>query len=158
MEDFRDIFQKLLDYSGEIGASYAGLLYQRRDSETITVENQSLKSYVSDTKSGVGIRVVCKGAMGFASTSNLSWNELKDTLEASVKGAKSMRGDGSEAFTLSEVNKVNVELPMKVDPLDVAPEEKVAMTLATNKAAYNNESTRARVGNKFDAFFTFWEL
>jgi len=143
MEDFRDIFQKLLDYSGEIGASYAGLLYQRRDSETITVENQSLKSYVSDTKSGVGIRVVCKGAMGFASTSNLSWNELKDTLEASVKGAKSMRGDGSKAFTLSEVNKVNVELPMKVDPLDVAPEEKVAMTLATNKVAYNNESIRS---------------
>ena len=143
MEDFRDVFEKLLDYSGEIGASYAGLLYQRRDSETITVENQSLKSYVSDTKSGVGIRVVYKGAMGFASTSNLTWNGLKDTLEASVKGSKSMKGDGSEAFTPSEVNKVNVELPMKIDPLNVAPEEKVAMILATNKAAYNNENIRS---------------
>ena len=143
MEDFRDKFEKILDYSGEIGASYAGLLYQRRDSETIMVENQSLKSYVSDTKSGAGIRVVYKGAMGFASTSDLSWSGLKDALEASVKGAKSMKGDGSEAFTPSEVNKVNVELPMKVDPLDVAPEEKVEMTLATNKAAYNNESIRS---------------
>ena len=143
MEDSRDIFEKLLNYSGELGASYAGLLYQRRDSETITVENQSLKSFVSDMKSGIGVRVVYRGAMGFASTSNLSWNGLKDTLEAAVKGAKSMKGDDTETFTPSEVNKVDVELPMKVDPLDVAPEEKVEITLATNKAAYNDENIRS---------------
>lgn len=143
MEYSRDLFEKVLDYSDKLGASYAGLLYQRRDSETITVENQSLKSYVSDTKSGAGIRVVINGAMGFASTSDLSWGGLKATLEASVKGAKSMDGDGGETLTPPEVNKVDVKLPMKVDPLNVAPEDKVEMTLSTNKAAYNNERIRS---------------
>ena len=142
MEDIKDQIEKLLGHADSLGTSYSSVLFQRRDSETILVENMALKSYSSDTKSGIGIRVVYGGALGFASTSDLSWNSLTETLEASIKGARSMGAEG-EPFKAAQPNTVDEQLPIKVDPLEVSPEEKVQHTLAVNKSAYIDENIRS---------------
>jgi TldD protein len=153
MNDFEDQMEKLLEKAEALGASYAGVLYQRRDSETIEVDNKALKSYNSRSFSGLGVRVVHGGALGYASTSDMSREGLEGCLEQSVKAARAMESVEGETLRPIEVKTEDIELPVKVSPFDVPPEEKVSLALDANEAAWNSErirSTRTRLGLKVD--------
>ena len=63
---------KIIRKAVDLGVSYIDVRYQRYDYELITVENRTLKSYSSRRLSGAGIRVALNGAIGYASTSNLT--------------------------------------------------------------------------------------
>jgi len=65
--------EKIIRKAVDLGVSYIDVRYQRYDYELITVENRALKSYSSRRLSGVGIRVALNGAIGYASTSNLTY-------------------------------------------------------------------------------------
>jgi len=136
--------KKILDNAVRLGASYADARYQRFDYELITVENKTLKSYSSRRLSGVGIRVALKGAVGYASTSDLNPKNLDKVLENAVKAAKSVKSK-KKAFTETKVNKADVKVSAKTDPMTVSPEEKVSVALDANKAAWINEKIKNAV-------------
>ncbi len=153
MEHLLDDIEKILERAGSLGASYAGVVYQRRESELIEVDNKALKSYSSRSLSGVGVRVVHEGSLGYSSTSDMSGQGLERALEQAIKGARSMKPEEGEPLSHLEVKKVEVGLSMKVDPFDVSPEDKVSLALDANKAAWNDEritSTRTRLGLTVD--------
>jgi len=143
MDEIIDSLEKLLDRAGSLGASYAGVNYQRRDAELIEVDNKALKSYSSRSLSGVGVRVVHGGSLGYASTSDMSWEGLVGTLEEAVKVARSMTTGEDEPLRHLEVNTADVGLPMKTDPLGVSPEEKVSLAMDANEAAWNSDSIKS---------------
>jgi len=136
--------EKILDGAVALGASYADARYQCYDYELITVENKTLKSYSSRRLSGVGIRIAIKGAVGYASTSDLSWNSLEKTLDTAIKAAKSIKSE-KQSFRQAEINTADVKLPIKVDPMDVSPEEKVSITLDANKAAWISDEIKSAI-------------
>lgn len=133
---------KILDKAIRLGASYSGARYQRFDDEQITVENKELKSYSARRLSGIGIGTIVNGAVGYASTSDLSQNSLEKTLQNSIKAAKSIKG---QKHTSSEarINKNTVKSPAKIDPSDIPPEDKVSLTLEANKAAWIGEHVKS---------------
>jgi TldD protein len=138
----------LLNKAVELGASYADVRSQCYDYELITVENKALKSYSSRRLSGVGIRVAMKGAVGYASTSDLSRSSLEGTVDNAVKAVKSIRGE-RKPFGETKINKADVKLSIKTDPIDVSPEEKVSIALDANRAAWISgeiKSAITRVG------------
>ena len=153
MNAYEDQMEKLIDKAEALGASYAGVLYQRRDSESIEVDNKALKSYNSRSFSGLGVRVVYRGALGYSSTSDMSWRGMETCLEQSVKAAGSMASTGGGTLRPIAVNAVDVGLPVKVSPFDVPPEEKVSLALDANEAAWNSDkirSARTRLGSIVD--------
>ena len=153
MNFFEDEMEKLLEKAEGLDASYAGVLYQRRDSEGVEVNNKALKSYNSRSFSGLGVRVVHGGAPGYASTSDMSREGMKTCLEQSVKAARSMASAEDEALRPIEVNAADVGVSMKVNPFDVPPEEKVSLVLDADEAAWNSDSirsTRTRLGFTVD--------
>lgn len=127
----------------EMGCSFTDVRFQRRESELIQVDNKNLYSYSSDTFSGVGVRVVYGGRVGYASTSMLSEKNLMSTLEYAVKGARTQSPINYEPF--GSVRSVNAEtgLKMKINPADVAPEEKISLALDANKAAYVDDAIKS---------------
>jgi TldD protein len=148
-----DESEKLIEKAGDLGASYAGFLYQRRDSELIEVDNMALKSYSSRSLSGVGVRLACGGALGYASTSDMSREGLENCLEQAVKAARSMAPVKGEPLRPIEVDTVDIGITAKKNPFEVPPEEKVSLALDANKAALNNDSikrTRTRLGLVID--------
>lgn len=136
--------ERILERAVGLGASYADVRYQRYDYETITVENKTLKSYSSRRLSGVGIRVALKGVVGYASTSDLSRNGIEKTLRNALKAAKSISGE-KRPFSKGEVNKAEVKLSTRTDPIDVPPEEKVSVALDANKAAWISDEVKNAV-------------
>ena len=133
--------QRILDKAIALHASYADARYQCFDDELITVENKELKSYSSRRLSGIGIRVVIEGAVGYASTSDLSQNSLERTLRNAIRTAKSIKGQ-KHVFAETKINKTNVKSPAKIDPANVPPEDKVSIVLDANKAGWINKDVK----------------
>jgi len=145
--------EKILDNAAKLGVSYADVRYQCYDYEMITVENKTLKSYISRRLSGIGIRVAVKGAVGYASTSDLSHDSLNKTLNQAIKAAKSIKGK-KQPFSEAKINKANVKSSMKIDPINVSPEEKVSIALDANKAAWISDEIKnatTRIGLSKDS-------
>jgi TldD protein len=136
--------EKILDKAVDLGVSYADVRYQCYDYEVITVENKTLKSYSSRRLSGLGIRVAIKGAVGYASTSDLSRNSLEKTLENATKAAKSIKSE-KQPFGETEINTADVKLPIKINPVDVSPEEKVSIALDANKSAWISDRIKSAI-------------
>jgi len=150
---------RVLALASKRGASYADVRFQVLDNEVITVDNKVLESYASRRMSGVGIRVSMKGAVGYASTSDLSPANIRKTLNSAIRAAGATKaGKGEkEAFGKVKVNKANVKSPSRVDPFGVAPEEKVSVALDANKAAWigekiKNANTRLGLSKDFRRF------
>jgi len=147
--------EKIIRKAVDLGVSYIDVRYQRYDYELITVENRALKSYSSRRLSGAGIRVALNGAIGYASTSNLTYAALEKTLENAIKAAKSIKKEGKQQIE-AEVSQVEMKSTYKIDPFEIAPEEKVSAALDANKAAWINEkikSAMTRLGMSKDYRF-----
>ena len=67
-----DELENLLNKALKRGASYSDVRFQSYESELVSVENKALDSYSSRKLSGFGLRVFVDGAVGFASSSDLS--------------------------------------------------------------------------------------
>ena len=147
--------EKIIRKAVDLGVSYIDVRYQRYDYELITVENRALKSYSSRRLSGAGIRVALNGAIGYASTSNLTYAALEKTLENAIKAAKSIKKEEKQQIE-AEVSQIEMKSPYKIDPFEIAPEEKVSAALDANKAAWINEkikSAMTRLGMSKDYRF-----
>ena len=136
--------EKILDRAVRLGASYADARYQSYDHELTTVENKALKSYSSSRLSGLGIRVAVRGSIGFASTSDFSRKGVEKAVDNSIKAAKSIKGENRNLGE-AKVNKAEIKLSIKTDPVDIPPEEKVSVTLDANKAAWIGDEIRSGV-------------
>lgn len=140
--------EKVLGMAVKRGASYADVHFQSYDNEMIAVENRVLESYSSRKLCGVGIRTSVKGAMGYASTSDLSQASLERTLGNAIKAAKAIKGK-KETFPEIKINRAKVKSPGKINPVDISPEEKVSIALDANKAAWISDkikSAQTRLG------------
>ena len=135
VENNESELQRILSEATALGASYADARYQCFDDEQIAVENKELKNYSARRLSGIGIRIVVNGAVGYASTSDLSQNRLAATLRNAVKAARSAKGQ-KHAFAATEIKNAKVKSPRKIDPDNVPPEEKVSLVLDANKTAW----------------------
>jgi len=133
--DTEDELRRILNASASLGASYAEVRYQVEESENIEVENKALKNFLSSKMSGFGIRVVVDGAVGYASSSNMNRESFEKTLNNAIKAARSI-GKREQPFVSAEINEANVESDVKIDPLKVSAEEKVAVVLDANKAGW----------------------
>lgn len=158
--DAESELERLLTRTVGLGASFADARYQSQDNEVITVENKSLKSYSSRKLCGVGIRVVVKGSVGFASTSDLKQSNLEETLQKALKAARSTRRE-EQKFTQTHGHVAERKSQVKNDPVNVAPEEKVSVTLDANKAAWisnavKNTTTMLGLNKDFRLYMSTW--
>ncbi|MFP3951595.1 MAG: TldD/PmbA family protein [Candidatus Bathyarchaeia archaeon] len=142
MEDIIGLLETMLDKIESSTASYGDVRFQRLESEFIQVDNKKLKDYSSGTLSGIGVRVINNGAIGFASTSDLSLSGLERVLKNSLDATKGRREEDVFPLGDRENSRVDVGLPMKVDPWDIPPEEKVELTLDANKAAWIDDKVK----------------
>ncbi|MCE7745271.1 MAG: TldD/PmbA family protein [Candidatus Heimdallarchaeota archaeon] len=83
----------------------------------------------------MGLRVVQKGAVGYASTSDLSKNNIDRTIQEALKLAKSFKSNKGN-FADTKTLKLDKKISMKINHADISPEEKVKLLIETNKAAF----------------------
>jgi TldD protein len=133
-----------LQAAKDAGASYADVRFGRYRRQSVNTRERQVTG-VSDSESfGAGIRTLVDGAWGFASTADVSKESLHRTAAESVQTARAAKRVQKRPVVLAPVTpaKGAWKTPIKVDPIDVPIEDKVALLLAVNEAALKVKGVR----------------
>jgi TldD protein len=138
--------ESLLSKALKRGASYADVRFQSYESELISVENKTLDNYSSRKFSGFGVRVFVNGAVGFASSSDLSSRSVEKTLDSATRAARAVK-NRQGTLAQAHVNKAIAISSARIDPFDIPPEEKVSIALDANRAAWTDDKIKNAMTN-----------
>ena len=133
-----------LDAARSAGAEYADVRINQNRNQSVQTRERRVQSINDSTTFGFGVRVLVDGAWGFAASRDLTRDEVARVARQAVVQAKANRTTMTQRVELAPA-KANVgtwRAPARVDPFDVAIEDKVALLLAVNEAAMKVNGAR----------------
>ncbi|MFP5375764.1 MAG: TldD/PmbA family protein [Acidimicrobiia bacterium] len=132
---YRRLAEAALTRAGDLGASYADFRFERHRSQSLKVHDRSLERLVDDEAVGYAVRVVHRGAWGFASAVDLTPDAAAATAAAAVAVATALAPLNSEPVELApEPAHLGTWVSSyEVDPFGVPDAEKVAFLTSVNE-------------------------
>jgi TldD protein len=139
-----ELAMEALNAARDAGASYADVRIGRYRRQQVGTREQQVTG-VSDSESlGCGVRALVNGSWGFAATSVMTKEGVQKAAREAARIARAARSAQKRPVVLAPVKAVTGEwkTPVKIDPLEVPIEEKVALLLAANAAATKVKNVR----------------
>jgi TldD protein len=123
---------------------YADIRVVRRRTEEIGVKNGNVEAFTFDEDSGFGIRVLSRGAWGFASSSKITKTEMETVFARALKIARaSSKAMGREALYPSVSPTVDqYRTPISIHPFDVSPHQKLNLLLTSDDILRKNKGIK----------------
>lgn len=90
MEIDDTLIQKTVDYALSLGATYAEARYQGDLTSEVVLRNGQVIGLGKSVNKGIGIRVIYSGALGFAATNSLKWEDIQSAVDKAVSRARSL--------------------------------------------------------------------
>ena len=91
MQDIFDLADFALEYGGEKNVNYIEARAITGQDKSVGSRNGEIYTAGESVTSGIGIRVLIDGGMGFASVSLLEKNQLKETIDLAIKMAQASK-------------------------------------------------------------------
>ena len=130
-----------LNAATKAGASYCDVRIGRYLNQFIVTRDLNVENVANTESAGVGVRVICNGAYGFAATSDMSSDGIANAARQAVAIAKANAKLQSEPVRLAPVKgvgEVSWATPIKKDWRAVPIKEKADLLIAANKAGMDN--------------------
>ncbi|MCP3681178.1 MAG: TldD/PmbA family protein [bacterium] len=109
-----------------LGASYADVRLESTTANGFLLKNGVPQISGFDKISGLGLRLIINGTLGFVSTNELEKNKIKELIERSAKKLNSASKIGENVKLSEETTAVaNYEVKQKVKLADISPKEKL---------------------------------
>jgi TldD protein len=145
---FHDLVQHGVEYGDPQGAKYIELRYVRYLTEGYYTRNGQIFAAGSTETSGIGIRALANGGIGFVSTAILDKKAIERAVKSAVYLARSSKR--KTPLTLSEEPEVQTkwEVPVKIPFADISSETKLNRLLEVDKTlmeTFDNEAFPYRV-------------
>ena len=119
------------------GASYCDVRIGRYLNQYVITRDLNVENVVNTESAGIGVRVVCNGAYGFAATNDMTPDGVAGAARKAVAIAKANARLQSEPVQLAPVKgvgEVSWATPVKKDWRTVPIKEKAELLIAANKA------------------------
>jgi TldD protein len=131
----REIVQEAVRAAEAAGAEYADARLVAEDTETLTVRNQEMEGIDRSRSTGVGIRVLVDGYLGFAATASTERADVARTAALAVEIARAASRLPRDPIRLAEVEPVVAAWsnPVQEDPFTIPLEEKVALLMEASR-------------------------
>ena len=142
---FRDLALLALDVARSAGADYADVRISHNRNQAIFTREQRVQNLSDNETFGFGVRTLVGGAWGFAASQDLTRDEVARVARQSVAQARANRAAVIRPVTLAPAEPTPNGVwrsPARVDPFDVAIEEKIGLLLAANAAALQVKGAR----------------
>jgi len=135
--------ETVLRRAQQAGASFADVRVETVEENRLRIEDGDLRGLVAGAETGFALRVLVDGAWGFAASNDLSPASWRSALEQAVRLAKATAGR-SEPVRLADAPPVRARVTWrpKIDPQDVAVEEKRSLLRGMEKAVRELEAIR----------------
>jgi TldD protein len=140
----RDLINQVLDLARVKKVTYADIRVVRRQSEEIAVKNGKVEALTRDEDHGFGIRVLFRGAWGFACSSKMNKAEMEKTLDRAWKIAReSSKIEEKEILIPAGPGVVaRYHTPFSVDPLAVSMDQKIRLLLESDAILRRNPKVK----------------
>ena len=126
-----------LDIAKKRGATYADFRVERLRSHIIVGRDRELQTSVETETVGFSVRVVSRGAWGFAAGTELSSDQVAGVARRALEVAESLGTLNTEAVTLADepVYQDSYVSGYDIDPFTVPEDQKIGFLLALNDRA-----------------------
>jgi len=133
----RELLESVVEEAKRSGLDFADLRAVQHEGTSIAVQDGRADKVFHGRSTGAGVRVLAGGAWGFASTNSVTKESLLSCLDQAARLAKSAQRKIAEKAELAEVKAVQdtVTIRPKVDPRDIAAEDKIKAVFELEKAA-----------------------
>jgi TldD protein len=124
-------------YAKKLGASYADIRINRYRHENIFTREQRVQNVSRTTDFGFGVRVLLKGAWGFAASPIMTTDSVKRITEEAIAIARANSAYQRKPIKMVSTPPVtaNWKSAFEKDPFEVPTEKKVEFLLSLNEAA-----------------------
>ncbi len=131
----KELTDNFLNAAQTFGVQYGDIRVIERAHEGIAVKNGKVEELQRDSDSGFGVRVLHKGCWGFASSRELSANEVARITKLAVEIAEASATLKKEDVRLVDepAHKETWATPVQEDPFAVSIEDKLKLLLAANE-------------------------
>jgi TldD protein len=121
----------------KLGASYADIRINRYRNESIATREQQVQNVSRTQDFGVGVRVLFKGAWGFAASPNVNAGSVRRMTDLAVWIARSNAKYQRKPIRMVDTPKVvsKWKSAFEKDPFEIGPEKKIEFLLKLNEAA-----------------------
>lgn len=119
----------------ELGATYADFRLERQLGQSITARDTNLESISNTERVGYAVRVIHKGAWGFASNTGLSRDDAAACAREAIKVAETLAGLNSEPVELADEPAYQAEFisSYEINPFSVPDPTKIEFVLGINE-------------------------
>lgn len=125
----KGLLESVIDYLKKKGLEYADLRHERITSESIQVRDGVIEGFSRDLCAGLGVRVLYRGAWGFAATHLVTEEEAFRAADEALSMAKAFSSVNRTRVVLSGAPSFidDYTAPFKTDPFKIPPEEKIGL-------------------------------
>lgn len=148
-----ELIKTSLDTALKYGATYSDIRIEDLKQEHILVKNKKVEVLNYSESRGFGIRVIYKGAWGFASSSVMTNEEVKNIVEQAVKIAEASSATNKGNLNLSKLEAANINYvsEYKKDPFKVPAAEKLDLLIKSSELMHINP--KIKISTAEMAFF-----
>jgi TldD protein len=139
-----DLARLAVDAALEAGADYADARVVDRRHEQVMVKNGAVEAVVNSTDAGNGVRTLVAGHWGFAATTELTPEAIREAAQLAVRIARASGQVPTEPAALSELEPVTDRWASQFeeDPFEVPLEDKVSLLLDADRAVRQEPKVR----------------
>jgi len=145
----KTLMSKALDLAKVRGAQYADIRVVENKTETLAVKNGVVEILDFADNIGFGVRVLADGAWGFASSRDLSSEEVDRVTATAFEIAKaSARVAGGKVDIGQPITSQGTyKTPIGIDPFSISTENKLEVLLVADSEMAKVEGVRVRTGS-----------
>src|SRR3989304_6282935 len=160
---FIPILQHTISYLKKKGVEYAGIRLEESLSEGVMARNGEIDRLWDNLDTGFGIRVLYRGAWGFAASSLLTETEARKAAWEAISQAKAIakkqgaRGRGQGAIHKNPPVKIKYKSPCQIDPFSIPIEERLSPILKATSLHLNSplSALRSKKIHTIEGFMDF---
>ncbi len=145
---------EIIEYLKKNNVDYADIRYVFTRAESISVRNQLVENITGDESIGFGVRVIYKGAWGFASSSIVNLPSMKKAARMAIEIARASATTINKKAKLTEAEPYidTYRTPYKEDPFEVPMDDKLNLLITTTQEMKTDKLIKSA-----EASLNFWK-
>ncbi|MCJ7767346.1 TldD/PmbA family protein [Candidatus Bathyarchaeota archaeon] len=138
----RDVLDKIIEVASQrFGAEYAEVRAQELRRTSLTLKEGRVEAAKQGIEKGAALRVLVKGAWGFASVGSFDIDVLTEAISEACKMAGCAVSKLKKPIKLTRTKAVEdtVVLEPRKDPSEIAVEDKISLAMSVNDVAFASD-------------------
>ena len=139
-----DLAQVAIDTARRLGAEYADIRIAEYKRQLLNTEDERVNNITDNENIGFGVRVLAKGAWGFAGSSEINREEIQRITKLAINIANASATTLRKPIRLTPepAHQETFTTPYQIDPFSVGIDQKIGLLLEINRSLLKHKGVQ----------------